>query len=136
MRAFTETSDWNLSQQVAPQNVYFDEHYLCTVAAGGHRTVVKPIRMGLRHGRPVVVNRQLLVANAFEQMLEERVPRTHRVIRRLYDTYGFPIAKLIRSQWAADAVWFLMKPAEWFFLAVLYLNDRHPEDRIALQYTA
>lgn len=136
VRAFTETSDWNLSQQVAPQNVYFDEHYLCTVAAGGHPTVVKPIRMGLRHGRPVVVNRQLLVANAFEQMLEERVPRTHRVIRRLYDTYGFPIAKLIRSQWAADAVWFLMKPAEWFFLAVLYLNDRHPEDRIALQYTA
>lgn len=92
--------------------------------------------MGLRHGRPVVVNRQLLVANAFEQMLEERVPRTHRIIRRLYDTYGFLVAKLIRSQWVADAVWFLMKPAEWFFLAVLYLNDRHPEDRIALQYTA
>ncbi|WP_230206026.1 DUF6688 domain-containing protein [Actinomyces urinae] len=135
VRAFTETSDWNLSQQVAPQNVSFDEHYLCTVAAGGHRAVVKPIRMGLRHGRPVVVNRQLLVANAFEQVLEERVPRTHRVIRRLYDTYGFPIAKLIRSQWAADVVWVLMKPAEWYFLAVLYLNDRHPEDRIALQYT-
>ena len=136
VRAFTETSDWNLSQQVAPQNVSFDEHYLCTVAAGGHRAVVKPIRMGLRHGRPVVVNRQLLVANAFEQVLEERVPRTHRVIRCLYDTYGFPIAKLIRSQWAADVVWVLMKPAEWFFLAVLYVNDRHPEDRIALQYTA
>ncbi|MDK8351326.1 hypothetical protein QP786_05095, partial [Gleimia europaea] len=136
VKAFTETSDWNLSQQVAPQNVSFDEHYLCTVAAGGHRAVVKPIRMGLRHGRPVVVNRQLLVANAFEQVLEERVPRTHRIIRRLYDRYGFPVAKLIRSQWAADAVWFLMKPAEWLFLVVLYLNDRHPEDRIALQYTA
>lgn len=136
VRAFTETAEWNLSTEVAPQNVFFDEHYLCTVAAGGHRSVVKPIRMGLRHGNPVVVNRQLMVANAFEQVLEERVPRTHRVIRGLYDRYGFPVAKLIRSRWVADLVWVLMKPAEWIFLAVIYLTDRHPEDRIAVQYTA
>ena len=38
---------------------------------------------------------QLLVSNAFEQGLEERVPRTHRVIRRLYDTYGFPVGSEI-----------------------------------------
>lgn len=136
VRAFTETAEWNLSTEVAPQNVFFDEHYLCTVAAGGHRSVVKPLRMGRRHGNPVVVNRQLMVANAFEQVLEERVPRTHRVIRGLYDRYGLPVAKLIRSRWVADLVWVLMKPAEWIFLAVIYLTDRHPEDRIAVQYTA
>jgi hypothetical protein len=28
-----------------------------------------------------------------------------------------------------------MKPLEWAFLAVLYLVDVHPENRIALQYT-
>jgi len=28
----------------------------------------------------------------------------------------------------------LMKPLEWFFLIVLYLFDKNPENRIALQY--
>ncbi len=27
-----------------------------------------------------------------------------------------------------------MKPLEWLFLAVLYLTEVHPEDRIAVQY--
>ena len=135
IRAFTETSDWNLSQRVAPQNIYFDEHYLCTVAAGGHEKIVKPKRLGVRHGHQVIVNRQLCIANAFEQVLEERTPRFHRAVRRFYDTYGFPAAKLIRSKYAADVVYFIMKPLEWIFLAVLYLTDANPENRIAIQYT-
>lgn len=134
IRAWTETSDWNLSQKIAPQNIYYDEHYLCTVAAGGHRKVVKPIRMGVRHGHPVIVNRQLCVANAFEQILEERVPDLHRRIRNFYDRYGFPIAKLIRSPYAADVVYFIMKPLEWVFLLVIYATDVKPENRIAVQY--
>lgn len=134
IRAWTETSDWNLSLQTAPQNIYYDEHYLCTVAAGGHRKVVKPIRMGVRHGHPVIVNRQLCVANAFEQILEERVPDLHRRIRNFYDRYGFPIAKLIRSPYAADVVYFIMKPLEWVFLLVIYATDVKPENRIAVQY--
>ena len=90
--------------------------------------------MGLRHGHKVIVNRQLCIANAFEQVLEERTPRFHRAVRNFYDTYGFPVAKLIRSRYAADLVYLLMKPLEWFFLAVLYLTDARPENRIALQY--
>lgn len=135
IRAFTETSDWNLSQQTAPQNIYYDEHYLCTVAAGGHKKVVKPQRLGVRHGHPVIVNRQLCVANAFEQVLEERIPRFHRGVRYVYDTYGFPVAKRIRSKYTADLVYLVMKPLEWLFLTVLYLTDANPENRIALQYT-
>ncbi|WP_257001394.1 DUF6688 family protein [Streptococcus suis] len=27
-----------------------------------------------------------------------------------------------------------MKPAEWLFLIVIYLHDRQPENRIAVQY--
>ena len=134
IRAWTETSDWNLSLHTAPQNIYYDEHYLCTVAAGGHRRVVKPIRMGVRHGHPVIVNRQLCVANAFEQILEERVPDLHRRIRNFYDRYGFPVAKLIRSPYAADVVYFIMKPLEWVFLLVIYATDVKPENRIAVQY--
>ena len=134
IRAWTQTSDWRLSGQVSPQNLYYDEHYLCTVAAGGHRKVVKPLRMGLRHGHPVIVNRQLCVANAFEQILEERVPCLHKRIRNIYDKYGFPVAKLIRSPYIADGIYILMKPLEWFFLIVIYMTDVKPENRIAVQY--
>ncbi len=134
VRAWTETSDWNLSRQTAPPNLYYDEHYLCTVAAGGHRRLVRPLRMGQRHGHRVIVNRQLCIANAFEELLWERTPRLHRRLRGFYDRYGLPVARLIRSPWAADAVYLLMKPAEWLFLTALYLCDVHPEDRIAVQY--
>lgn len=135
IKAFTETADFRLSQKIPPQQLYYDEHYLCTVAAGGDRKIVKPLRMGIRHGHPVVVNRQLCVANAFEQILEERTPRFHRVVRSFYDTYGFPVARLIRTNKSADIVYFIMKPLEWVFLIVLYLTYVHPEDRIAMQYT-
>ncbi len=134
IKAWTETSDWNLSNRVAPQNIYYDEHYLCTVAAGGHKELVKPIRLGMRHGHEVIVNRQLCVANAFEQILEERTPRFHRHVRHFYDTYGFPIARLIHSPYVADVIYLLMKPLEWIFLIVLYFCDVNPENRIAVQY--
>ncbi|HIS25797.1 MAG TPA: hypothetical protein IAA57_02690 [Candidatus Pullilachnospira intestinigallinarum] len=134
IRAWTETSDWRLSLREAPQNIYQDEHYLCTVAAGGHPGLVRPLRRGVRHGHPVIVNRQLCIANAFEQVLEERTPRLHRRIRKFYDRYGFPIARHIHSPYAADAVYLLMKPLEWLFLAVLYLVEVKPENRIAVQY--
>lgn len=134
IRAWTQTADWNLSQQTPPPNVRFDEHYLCTVAAGGHKKVVKPLRTGKRHGHEVLVNRQLCIANAFEQLLEERTPRFHRAVRGLYDKTGYPIAKHIRSPYLADAIYFFMKPLEWLFLLVLYLCDANPENRIAVQY--
>lgn len=134
IKAWTETAQWRLSKQTAPPNLYYDEHYLCTVAAGGHSQIVKPIRMGERHGHRVVVNRQLCIANAFEQILEEKTPGFHRIIRHIYDTYGFPVAKLIKTKGAADVVYLLMKPLEWLFLIVIYLCDAKPENRIAVQY--
>lgn len=134
IRAWTQTADWNLSQQTPPPNVRFDEHYLCTVAAGGHKKVVKPLRTGKRHGHEVLVNRQLCIANAFEQLLEEHTPRFHGTVRGLYDKTGYPIAKHIRSPYLADGIYFLMKPLEWLFLLVLYLCDPKPENRIAVQY--
>lgn len=134
IKAFSETANYTFSTKIPPQNVFYDEHYLCTVAAGGHRRVVKPIRMGRRHGHDVVVNRQLMVANAFEQILEEKTPTFHKHVRGFYDRYGFPIARLIKSKYVADLIWFIMKPLEWFFLFVIYLVDEYPEDRIARQY--
>ena len=134
IKAWTETADWTLSLKEAPQNIYYDEHYLCTVAAGGHRKVVKPIRKGIRHGHEVIVNRQLCIANAFEQILEEKTPRFHKLVRGIYDRYGFSVARLIKSKWIADIIYIMMKPLEWIFLAVIYMSDVHPENRIATQY--
>lgn len=134
IKAFSETANYTFSTKIPPQNVFYDEHYLCTVAAGGHKKVVKPLRMGKRHGHDVVVNRQLMIANAFEQILEEKTPTFHKHVRGFYDRYGFPIARLIKSKYVADIIWFIMKPLEWFFLFVIYLVDVNPEDRIARQY--
>ena len=134
IRAWTNTADWTMSQMTAPPDLPYDAHYLCTVAARGHAKVVKPLRTGRRHGHAVTVNRQLCVANAFEDLIHERTPRFHRAIRGFYDKYGYPIAKHIKSKTAADIVYFMMKPLEWVFLLALYLFDRRPENRIAVQY--
>lgn len=134
IKAWTETADWTFSQKIAPQNASYDEHYLCTIAAGGHENVVKPIRPGIRHGHEVMVNRQLCIANAFEQILEEKMPLFHKLVRSFYDKTGYPISRHINSRYTADLIYFLMKPLEWIFLIVIYAVDVNPENRIAVQY--
>lgn len=135
VRAFTETSDWALSQMIPPPPVEYHGHYLCTVAAEGHPRLVNPLRKGLRHGWPILVNRQLCIANAFEQLLQERMPRLHKAVRGFYDAHGYPLSQKITTPLRADAVYLLMKPLEWFFLLFLYSFDTKPENRIAMQYT-
>jgi hypothetical protein len=111
-----------------------DDHYLCTVAARGSVRLVGPLRPGRRRGRPIMVNRQLAIANAFEDLLHERWPRAARRIRIAYDRLGLPLSRCIRRRWAADVTYLLMKPAEWSFLAVLRSFDPDPEARIERMY--
>ncbi|MEK4628441.1 MAG: DUF6688 family protein [Solibacillus sp.] len=137
IRAFLETSSFNYSKIPAPkpQIVEGDGHYLCTVSAKGHKKLVKPIRAGIRGGLRIPVNRQLLIANAFENILEQYMPTFHKIIRNFYDRYGYPISRHINSKWSADVIYLLMKPLEWFFLVVLYTVDKNPENRIHIQYS-
>lgn len=134
LRVWTQTADWNLSQKTPPPNLIVDEHYLCTVAAHGHQPLVRPLRTGIRHDHIVLVNRQLQIANAFEEFLQEKAPRLHHAVRSFYDRYGYPFAKKLRSPWTFDAVYLLMKPAEWLFLFILYSCEESPENRITRQY--
>lgn len=135
IQAFFETSDWNLSKFVSPQiPVEYYGHYLCTVSLKGHKQIVKPTRVGIRYGNKIVVNRQLCIANAFEDLIKERTPRFHHFIRKIYDKYGYPLSKHINKSWQADFIYIFMKPLEWLFLVVLYLFDVNPENRIAVQY--
>lgn len=135
IRAFFETSDWNLSKfehQQVP--VLHTGHYLCTVSLKGHKKIVKPTRVGIRYGNKIIVNRQLCIANAFEDLIKERTPRFHHLIRDIYDKYGYPLSKHINKPWQADLIYIIMKPLEWIFLVTLYLFDVKPENRIAVQY--
>lgn len=112
-----------------------DCHYLCTVAARGHGWLVKPERLGRRRGVTIVVNRQLAVANAFEDLLHERWPRFGRLARAIYDRLGLPVSRLLHRPWLADLTYLAMKPAEWLFYGVLLLLDRgEPEARIDRMY--
>ena len=64
----------------------------------------------------------------------EKFPNFHKLIRSVYDTYGYPVSRHIISPERADAVYILMKPLEWMFLIFLYLFDVKPEERIRRQY--
>lgn len=134
IKAWTETAEWTMSQRQSPPPLPYEGHYLCTVAANGHKRIVKPLRTGKRHGHTVIVNRQLCIANAFEQVIEEKAPRFHHIIRTIYDKTGYPISKHIKGKACCDIVYFIMKPLEWIFLIVLYCVDTKPENRISVQY--
>lgn len=135
IKAFTDTADWTFSKQTPPPPKEHEGHYLCTVAAGGHEKVVKPQRYGIRRGQKIIVNRQLLVANAFEDLIQERCPKFHRAVRNFYDKHGYPVSKHITTKSRADIVYILMKPLELLFITTLYLFDKDPENRIAVQYS-
>lgn len=134
LKAFKDTADWTFSQQLPPPPKIYKGHYLCTVAAGGHKRIVKPLRYGTRHGATIIVNRQLCIANAFEDYIHEKLPKFHKLIRGAYDKYGYPISNHITTPRRADAVYILMKPLEWLFLIILYTFDAKPERRISRQY--
>ena len=135
IKAFTDTADWTFSKQIPPPPLEYEGHYLCTVAAGGHKKIVKPLRLGTRRNATIIVNRQLCVANAFEEKIQEISPGFHRIVRGAYDKYGFPLSSIITTPLKADIVYILMKPLEWIFLIFLYLTDSNPENRIGRQYS-
>lgn len=134
IKAFTDTTTWTFSQKEHPPVLDHSGHYLCTVAAKGSPNVVQPIFIGKRHGRKIIVNRQLQIANAFEEMIQNFSPKIHYFIRKNYDRYGYNLSLKINTQWASNLTYFLMKPLEWLFLFSLYLLVESPEKKIRRQY--
>ena len=138
VRAFTDTYSHGLSQwDYMCENVVCGGHYLCSVAANGHKEIVKPIRLGERNGGIIVCNRQLLLSNAFEEVLEIKTPKLHSFIRRNYNKVGNKIHKhyhVFENKYLSDVIYILMKPLELVFWLVLYTTERNPENCIARQY--
>lgn len=135
IKAFTMTADWTFSTQTPPPPIEYKGHYLCTVAARGHKKIVKPLRYGNRLGERIIVNRQLLAANAFEDMIKEKLPHFHKFVRDIYDKYGYPVSRHITTKSRADLTYIIMKPLEFIFILTLYTFDKNPENRIAVQYS-
>ncbi len=132
LHAFTGTCGWTLSQMVPPEQ---DCHYLCTVAAQGSPTLVRPLRLGRRRGQVIVVNRQLAVANAFEDLLHERWPRFGRLARRVYDALARDVSRLLCLRGVANGIYVLMLPAQvGFELFLLAFDPGDPEERIDRMY--
>ena len=98
---------------------------------------MKPQRIGYRNGNLIICTRQLLISNAFEDLIETKFPKIHRFIRKNYNHVGSFIHKyygVFEIKWFSDLIYWMMKPAEWVFLVTLYLFDHEPESRIERQY--
>lgn len=138
VRAFTDTYKHGFSQlDYLCDNVQCGGHFLCSVAANGHKEIVNPVRYGERNGNKIICNRQLLIANAFEELMEEKLPKAHKVIRQKYNKVGNAIHHhyhIFNNKFVSDFIYFLMKPLEIFFLLIIYSFDKRPENRIAKQY--
>ncbi|MDR0262221.1 MAG: hypothetical protein LBJ04_03265 [Sphingobacterium sp.] len=135
VKVFTETTTWAFSQKMHPPILDHQGHYLCTVAAKGDPALVKPLRLGKRHGHIIIVNRQLQIANAFEEILSDLSPAVHRFVRYCYDKYGYNISVKINSVKASNRTYLVMKPLEYIFLFFLYMFYVEPEKKIAKQYS-
>ena len=134
-KVYSETATWKLSQHIHPPTV--DDrhgHYLCTVAAYGSHKIVKPIGLGRRNNKVIIINRQLQIANAFEYMVEKISPNAHRLIRTNYDKHGINLARRINNIRLSNLTYTLMKPIEWIFLIFLYAYFIDPEKIIKNQY--
>lgn len=140
IRAFTDTYYHGFSQlDYMCENVTCGGHYLCSIAANGHEKIVKPVRYGIRRGNRIICNRQLLVSNAFEDLIQEKLPRIHKVIRSNYNSVGYFTHKyygFFEVKILSDIIYITMKPFELFFITILYLFDTNPENRIEKQYVS
>jgi len=138
IKAFTDTYKHGFSQlDYMCDNVQCGGHFLCSVGANGHRNIVKPIRYGERKGNKIICNRQLLISNAFEELIQDNFPIVHNFIRKNYNKVGNIIHKhyhIFNNRLVSDLVYILMKPLELLFLLTLYTFDRKPENRISIQY--
>lgn len=134
VKVFTDTTTWTFSQKMHPPVLDHKGHYLCTVSAKGSPKIVKPIAIGKRHGNPIIINRQLQIANAFEELIFDFSPKLHHFIRSNYDKYGYNLSLKINTKQGSDITYILMKPLEWFFLICLYLCVQNPEKKIKRQY--
>lgn len=93
--------------------------FIVTAAGKGHKELVGSFYSPAYNK---VMTRQLIIFYQFEFYLMEHFPRFHKGLRKVYNHIGPKIAKRIRTQWIADAVYLLLKPLEYMILLILMLR--------------
>ena len=84
--------------------------FVVTASAKGHPWIVGS---WLDTKTSQTVNQQLFNFYEFENWLKRRMPGFHRRLRRVYNTVGPVVARMIVFKWQADIVYWLLKPIEW-----------------------
>jgi len=113
VQAFIESGDGLLSQGRSGNIGSSGTEYICTIAAFGNSKLVKPLGYGRRNGHQIIVTRQLQVCNAFEELLQERLPSVQRILRKGYDGLQIPIEKWKQVGLISNTLYLLIKPMEW-----------------------
>lgn len=96
--------------------------FIATAAAQGHRGFVKSSEAELSNGRVINVNDQLKRLKGGELVLKASLPKLHRTIRLIYNAVGPVLAKCLKNPFAADIVYVLLKPFEWFACVLIIFN--------------
>ena len=98
-----------------------DHCFVVTAATKGHRNVV---HTWFDVDGDRILNQQLLTFWKFEHLLKLHTPKSHWVIRRIYNWIGPIVARLIVFRWQADLAYLLLKPAEWIIRLGLRMRVR------------
>jgi len=94
--------------------------YIATAAAAGHRRFVGSAPARAADGSTFPANRQLRRLKCVEIALATVCPAGHRLIRRVYDFVGPPLARRIaRHPLLADIAFATLKPVEWLTFGLL-----------------
>ena len=98
--------------------------FVVTAALRGTPSFVGTYEAVDRSGGKMVINRQLLTFRRFEEIWRKYLPRTHKIFRAFYNRLGPVIAGRVRSRIAANSVYVVLKPLEWFAGVVVRLHEQ------------
>jgi len=105
------------------------ECFIVTATLRGHARLVGPFVDCTRHGQHRRANRQLMTFWQLEQMWRQRLPRSHKCFRSVYNRLGPRIALMVGSPTRADIVYLALKPVE-LLARLLVDNLQRPELQI------
>jgi hypothetical protein len=102
--------------------------FIVTSALGGHEGLVGPFSLISRDGVVRIANQQLLTFWEFEAIWRDRSPNTHRTFRRIYNRVGPFVTHRIKTAFAADVVYLLIKPFEAFATLIVAASRKSPRN--------
>jgi hypothetical protein len=95
--------------------------YIASAAAKGHPNFVGSWNVQLASGKSMHVNRQLQTLKCAELALVAVAPKTHKLVRKMYDKLGKSLARKIQNPFLADIAYLCLKPFERMAQSILRL---------------